>query len=129
MSTNKKIEWLLRVSLFGTFVGHGMFALGGKASWALWISGFTGADPVLASQLLLLVGMTDILVGIILLVLPLRIVILWAIVWTSWTAIMHILPVIGDPIWELFEKVINPLASVSLLLLRGVPTTFKGWLK
>ena len=122
----KFIEWTLRVGLFGTFVGHGAFAVQGKESWIDWIATFTGFDLVLATQVLVFVGIIDIFVGLAILLKPLRIVLLWAIVWTSWTAVMRILPFIGDPIWELLEKLINPAAAISLLLLRGLPTNLRG---
>lgn len=124
-----KIEWLLRVALAGTFIGHGAFALGGKEKWLTWIMDFTGWDLALAAQALLLIGILDIIVGLIILVKPIRIVIIWAIIWTGWTAIMRIMPFIGDPIWELMEKIINPFAAIALLYVRGVPRNLKEWFK
>lgn len=121
----KFIEWTLRVGLFGTFIGHGVFAWQGKASWITWIATFTGWDIALATQALLFIGILDIIIGLMILIKPLRIVLFWAILWTSWTAIMRILPFIGDPIWELMEKLINPAAAISLLLLRGLPTDLR----
>lgn len=119
------IEWTLRIGLFATFVGHGAFALQGKESWITWIVTFTGFDISFATQVLLLIGALDIVVGLVILVKPIRIVLLWVILWTSWTAIMRVLPFIGDPIWELLEKLINPAAAISLLLIRGLPIEIK----
>lgn len=129
MSNILKIEWLLRIGLAGTFIGHGAFALGGKESWIGWIMDATGWDMSLAAQALFLIGILDIVVGLILLVKPVRVVILWAVVWTSWTTIMRILPFIGDPIWEFLEKMITPAAALALLFVRGIPTNFKEWFK
>lgn len=121
MAHTKIIEWALRVGLFGTFIGHGVFALQGKESWITWIATFTGWDVALAAQALFLIGILDIAVGLIILIMPIRIVLLWAVLWTSWTAIMRILPFIGDPIWEFLEKLVNPAAAIALLYVRGVP--------
>lgn len=33
MTTNKKLEWILRIGVAGEFLGHGIFALQGKADW------------------------------------------------------------------------------------------------
>ena len=126
------MEWALRIGLFGTFVGHGAFALQGKAAWITWISAFTGWDAALATQALLDIGVIDIIVGFIILIKPIRIVLLWAIAWTAWTTVMRILPFIGDPIWEFFEGLINPASAIALLYLRGLPaemSRLREWLK
>ncbi len=132
MMHTRIVEWALRIGLFGTFVGHGVFALQEKVSWITWIADFTGWDAALATQALFIIGIVDIAVGFILLIKPIRVVILWAILWTSWTAVMRILPFIGDPIWEFMEKLINPAAAIALLYLRGLPSEqnrFKEWFK
>ena len=132
MTHTKIVEWALRIGLFGTFVGHGAFALQGKAGWIVWIADFTGWDTALAAQALILIGILDIAVGFIILVKPIRAVLMWAILWTSWTAIMRILPFIGDPIWEVLEKLINPAAAVALLYLHELPSglnRLKHWFK
>ena len=36
----KLIEWILRVSVAGEFLGHGVFALQGKQQWIDWFSNF-----------------------------------------------------------------------------------------
>lgn len=132
MAHTKIVEWALRIGLFGTFVGHGVFALQGETDWIVWIADFTGWNAALATQALFSIGIMDIAVGFILLIRPVRIVLLWAILWTSWTAIMRILPFIGDPIWELMEKLINPAAAIALLYLRELPSApnrLKEWFR
>lgn len=101
----------------------------GKEKFLKWIMDFTGADAVFGAKLLLMVGILDVLVGLAILIKPIRIVLLWAVIWTTWTSVMRILPFIGDPIWEFMEKIIMPLASLTLLMLRGWPTTFREWFK
>jgi hypothetical protein len=132
MNQGRFVEWALRIGLFGTFVGHGVFALQGKASWITWISAFTSWDAALATQALFVIGILDIVVGFIILIKPIRIVLLWAIFWTSWTAVMRVLPFIGDPVWELVERIINPASAIALLYLVGLPSrisSLKEWFK
>lgn len=119
MAHQKMIEWALRIGLFGSFVGHGVFALQGKATWAGWIASFTGWDVALSIQALFLVGILDIIVGFIILVRPIRIVLLWASLWTLWTAFMRVMPFIGDPVWETVERLANPGSAIALFYLRG----------
>ena len=128
MNNYKKIEWILRIAVFGTFFGHGMFALLGKEKWIQWIMDFGGWDISLATQLLLAVGLLDVTVALIVLLKPIRIVLLWAVIWTSWTAFMHVLPFIGDPIWDTVERFANIGAPLALLFLLGIPKNWKEWL-
>ncbi len=129
MSNTKVIEWVLRVAIFGTFFGHGVFALQGKEKWIQWIMDFGGWDAGLAAQLLLAVGILDVIVALIVLFKPVRIVLLWATIWTSWTAFMHIMPFIGDPVWDFVERWANIGAPLALLLLLGWPKNLKEWFK
>lgn len=123
----KKIEWILRVAVAGEFLGHGALALGGKAAWIGWFAKFGVSDPVLAGQLLFVVGLMDLAVAVIVLFRPINIAILWAVVWGFWTAILR--PIVGESIWDFVERFANWGAPLSLLLLRGWPGTFKGWFK
>ncbi|GMQ95499.1 MAG: hypothetical protein BMS9Abin13_616 [Patescibacteria group bacterium] len=128
MSNGKIIEWVLRVGLAGTFIGHGRVSLVGNDEWVRWIMGATGWDVSLAAKALIAVGVLDVLVGAIILIKPWRIVVLWAVLWTSWTAFMHVLPFIGEP-WELVEELLAPASALALLLLLGWPKSFKEWFK
>ena len=33
----KLIEWVLRISVAGEFIGHGIFALQGEKTWIEWL--------------------------------------------------------------------------------------------
>lgn len=129
MKNIKVIEWVLRISVFGTFFGHGVFALQGKEKWVQWIMNFGGWDAGLATQLLFAVGLLDVLVAFIVLFRPVRIVLLWAVLWTTWTTVMHVMPFVGDPIWDTVERFANVGAPLSLLLLLGWPKSFSEWLR
>lgn len=126
MENSKKIEWILRIAVFGEFLGHGIFALQGKKQWLSWISQLTGASDVLSVQLLSLVGIMDIVVALIVLLKPVRIALLWAVFWGFWTALLR--PIVGEPIWDFVERWANWGAPLALLFLRGLPKNFKEFL-
>lgn len=123
MPSSKIIEWILRIAVFGEFLGHGVFALSGKKDWLGWISQLTGASDVVAVQLLSLIGLLDILVALSILIRPMRIVLLWAAIWGFWTALLR--PIVGEPIWDFFEEWTNWGAPLALLFLLGFPKTLK----
>ncbi|OGI88597.1 hypothetical protein A2914_01475 [Candidatus Nomurabacteria bacterium RIFCSPLOWO2_01_FULL_41_21] len=124
---NKKIEWILRIAVAGEFLGHGVFALQGKPQWIGWMSQMTGADTALATQLIFLVGLMDILVCLFVLFKPVKIVLLWAFFWGFWTALLR--PLVGEPILDFIERWANWGAPLALLLILGWPQTIGGWFK
>ncbi|QQG45180.1 MAG: hypothetical protein HYW89_04250 [Candidatus Sungiibacteriota bacterium] len=118
----KIIQWVLRVAVAGEFVGHGAFALQGKQAWIGWIQQFGFADAALAAKLLFLVGLLDLLVALVVLIKPVKIVLLWAVFWGFWTALLR--PLVGEPIWDFVERWANWGAPLALLLLLW-PSPFK----
>ncbi len=127
MENTKKIEWVLRIAVAGEFLGHGVLALQGKQKWIDWISQLTGAEVGTATTLLMLIGLMDVLVALIVLLRPIRIVVLWAVVWGFWTALVR--PIVGEPIWDFVERWANWGAPLALLMLSGWPKNWKEWLK
>lgn len=123
----KHIEWVLRIAVAGEFVGHGVFALQGKKDWIGWFAQFGVADPAVAAQLLFVVGMLDIAFAIIILLRPVRIILLWMVLWGFWTALLR--PLVGMPIWDFVERSANWGAPLALLLLVGWPRSLRGWFK
>jgi hypothetical protein len=112
MTNEKKIEWLLRVGVAGEFVGHGLLAVYGKAQWIGWISQMLHVDTGLATTLLLLVGLSDILVAIIVLLKPINAVLLWAAFWGFWTALVR--PLVGESVLDFIERSANWAAPLAL---------------
>ena len=123
----KAIEWVLRIAVAGEFLGHGMFALQGKEQWIGWTQQVLGVAPETAATLMMLVGVADILVALIVLVKPIRIVLLWAVLWGFWTALLR--PVVGEPVWDFVERWANWGAPLALLLLRGWPHGGREWFR
>lgn len=119
MNTSKFVQWILRVSVAGEFVGHGMFALQGKAEWVGWFAKFGVADPMLAKQLLFAIGIVDLALALLVLVRPVRYLVLWMAVWGFWTALIR--PLVGMPVWDFVERWSNWGAPLALFLILGEP--------
>ena len=120
---NKRIEWVLRIAVAGEFLGHGALALQGKKQWVGWVSQLTTADTSLATQLLLLIGISDLIVALFVLIRPIKIVLLWATFWGFWTAILR--PIVGESIWDFVERFANIGAPLALLFVVGLPKKAK----
>jgi len=124
---SKIVLWILRLGVAGEFIGHGVFALQGKADWIKWIGELTGASVEIAVILLTLVGVIDILVALVVLVRPVKLVLLWAAFWGFWTALVR--PLVGMPIWDFVERFANWSAPLALLFILGWPKSVKGWFR
>lgn len=108
-------EWVLRIAVAGEFVGHGVFAVQGKAQWIGWISKLTGAGADTAASVLLLVGVLDLVVAALVLLHPVKPALLWAAFWGFWTALVR--PLVGEPVWDFIERWANWGAPLALYLL------------
>ncbi|MFI5148724.1 MAG: DoxX-like family protein [Bacteroidia bacterium] len=118
----KLTEWILRLCVFGTFIGHGVLALGIKEGWIPLITSF-GFSRASATSLMPVIGIADILIGLIVLLKPIRIVLLWAIVWTFAAGLSRI--VAGEPVWEMIERFAEWGSPLALLFIQGLPKTGK----
>ncbi len=123
----KLIEWVLRIVVAGEFIGHGVFALQGRKAWVEWFSIFGISDIQTATTLLWLVGLTDVLLAVLILIRPVRLALLWMAFWGFWTALMR--PITGESIFEFVESWVNWGAPLALLLTVGWPKSFKEWFK
>jgi hypothetical protein len=121
----KTVSWVLRIGVAGEFLGHGALALAGKAQWVGWIGKITGADPVMSAKLLFLIGLSDLLVALVVLVRPIPAALLWAAVWGFWTALLR--PLVGESVWDFIERSANWAAPLALLLMFGWPRSLKAW--
>ncbi len=110
----KLIEWVLRISVAGEFIGHGVFALQGKKDWVGWFSTFGVTDPTVATQLLFFIGLMDIALALLILIKPVRLALLWMVFWGFWTALLR--PIVGLPVWDFVERSANWGAPLALLL-------------
>lgn len=102
MHNSRALEWVLRISVAGEFIGHGVFALQGKQQWIGWIQKFGVSDPLLAGQLLFLVGAADVILALIVLLRPFPVLLLFMVFWGFWTALLR--PLVGEPVWDFVER-------------------------
>ena len=123
----KLIELVLRIAVAGEFIGHGVFALQGKAQWVGWFSKFGVTDPGLSARLLFFVGLLDIALAALVLIKPIRLALLWMTFWGLWTALLR--PIVGEPVWDFVERWANWGAPLALLLLMGWPKTLRDWFR
>ncbi|MDD5050329.1 MAG: hypothetical protein PHV93_01125 [Candidatus Pacebacteria bacterium] len=112
MTNEKKVEWLLRIGVAGEFAGHGLLAVQGKADWIGWISQMIHVDTATATTLLLIIGITDVIMAIIVLVKPIRILLLWMALWGFWTALLR--PLVGQSVLDFVERSANWAAPLAL---------------
>lgn len=115
----------MRVSIAGEFIGHGVFALQGKKDWIGWFSNFGVGDPETAKSLLFYIGLIDLAVALIVLIRPLRGILLWAVIWGFWTALLR--PLVGMPVWDFIERWANWGAPLALLFYYGWPKKMRDW--
>jgi len=110
----KKIEWALRIGVFGTFVGHGLRVMAIKPEWIPYLNTVGFSDEV-AVKLMPVIGIIDILVALIVLIRPFKPVVIYAILWAFLTALIR--PVSGEPILEFAERTANWAVPLALYLL------------
>lgn len=109
------IEKLLRIGVFGIFLGHGVFALYQNEAWIPYLT-FWGFNPDRALDLMLVIGVVDIVVALWTAIRPNRYVLIYATVWAFLTALMR--PLTGAPIWAFVERAGNWIVPLCLLIIR-----------
>ena len=117
--TMRTIQWILRIGIFGTFLGHGLFAFGQKTNWIPYLT-FWGFSDSTAMQIMPLIGVIDIVVALMVIIKPFRWVLIYAFVWALSTALMRVL--VGEGMLEFVERAANwacPLALYFLLRIDG----------
>ncbi|MBP7006477.1 MAG: hypothetical protein KBC44_01325 [Candidatus Pacebacteria bacterium] len=112
MTNDKKLEWILRIGVFGEFLGHGMFALQGKESWIKWTQQLLGFEATTAATFIMVVGIMDIILAFVVLFKPMKPLLLWMAFWGFWTALLR--PLVGEPFWDFVERWANAAAPLAL---------------
>ena len=111
-----KIHYTLRVAAAMCFIGHGAFGIITKAIWCNYFEVF-GIGKEMAYRLMPVVGMVDILLGILLLMKPFRAIPAWLVIWGIITASCR--PLSGEPFAEFIERAANYGTPLCLLVLAG----------
>jgi|GEM_PF-31418 len=120
----QKMHYTLRIASALCFFGHGIFGIITKPIWCNYFGVF-GIGHDLAYRLMPVVGATDILMGILLLIYPIRAVAGWLVCWGFVTASLR--PLSGEPFGEMIERAGNFGAPLALLLLSSPSGGLKGW--
>lgn len=95
-------------------IGHGAFGIITKPIWCNYFGVF-GIGHDVAYRLMPLVGGIDILLGLALLLYPIRAIAAWLVLWGVVTASLR--PLSGEPVAEMIERAGNYGAPLALLLL------------
>lgn len=110
--------YTLRWAVAMCFVGHGAFGIITKPVWCHYFAVF-GIGQDAAYSLMPVVGFFDILMGIGMLLYPIRAIPFWLLIWGTITAGLR--PLSGEPFAEFIERAGNVGAPFALLILSGVP--------
>ena len=116
LTTERKIYYILRIAVAMCFIGHGAFGIITKPIWCNYFAVF-GIGHNLAYRMMPVLGTADIMMGLMMLVYPVRAIVIWLVVWGLITAALR--PFSGEPFAELIERAGNFGAPLALLLLSG----------
>ena len=125
LTMEQKIHYTLRLAVAMCFIGHGAFGIITKPIWCNYFAVF-GIGHDLAYRLMPVLGSFDILLGVIMLIYPMRIIPLWLVIWGVLTATLR--PLSGEPFAELIERAGNFGAPLAFLILSGSGGRgIRGW--
>lgn len=117
----KLAKLILRLGIAGTFLGHGYLAMQVQSSWIPFLI-TVGFDTNQAIILMPIIGALDIAIAITTLLYPIKIVLIWAVIWAFSTALMR--PLSGMEIWPFIERSSFWAAPLALLLMNNLPKKF-----
>jgi hypothetical protein len=121
---DQKVHYTLRIAIAMCFIGHGAFGIITKPVWCNYFAVF-GMSSGLSYQIMPVVGCFDILLGIIMLIYPLRAIPVWLVIWGVFTALLR--PLSGEPLAEFIERAGNFGAPLAFMFLAGGSTNIRGW--
>ncbi len=122
-----RVYWLLRLGVAVEYLAHGWAGLGGTRAWLPYYDVFGIPTEVTLDYLLYVVGTVDVVVGLLVLLRPVRVVVLYAVLWAAFTALLR--PFSGGNWWELPELAGNVALPLALLFLVGSGgRSAKAWL-
>ncbi|MFC2110487.1 hypothetical protein ACFLRU_06695 [Bacteroidota bacterium] len=110
----KTVAWVLRIVISLTFIGHGTFAILGNVHWLTYLN-TVGFSIEMAKEVIVIIGVLDIIVAIMMLIKPYKYVVLWAFIWAFATALIR--PISGESILAFIERGANWGAPLALYLL------------
>ena len=125
-SLEEKLFFLLRFGVLGCFVGHGAWGIIGKEGWLTFFNVFYFPES-LSRTFMSLIGVMDIAIGILTFYRPNKAVLLWAAIWTIFTAALR--PSAGLGMSEFFERGGNYGVPLAFLWVTGGFIVKNGWWK
>ena len=116
ITAQQKMQVTLRIAVAMCFIGHGAFGIITKPIWCNYFAVF-GIGHDTAYRLMPFLGSIDMLMGILMLIYPIRAIPLWLVIWGFVTASLR--PLSGEPFAELIERAGNFGAPLALMVLSG----------
>lgn len=126
MLHSHRLHWVLRVGVASEFIGHGLAGLSRPAAWIPYFGLFGFSEGVAHDHLMYIVGGLDVVLGVLVLVRPMRAVLLHMFFWGLLTAALR--PLTDESFFELVERGANyglPLAF--FLLARPGTWSPRSW--
>ncbi len=114
LQNDNNIYYTLRIAAAMCFIGHGAFGIITKEIWCNYFAVF-GISHAMAFKLMPWLGTVDILMGLSLLIYPVKAVALWLVIWGFTTAMLR--PLSGEPVAEVIERCGNFGVPLALLIL------------
>src|SRR5690242_10394102 len=112
-TASRLVHWILRASVWGCFVGHGMFGIHQKVEWLVFYRPF-GVPDWLSFLTMPTIGSIDITLGFIALLRPTRALFMFTAFWGIFTGLLR--PFVGMSFFEAVERGGNYGPSIALLL-------------
>lgn len=106
--------WILRIGIFGTFIGHGILAILIQENWLIYLTSF-GISKELSFQIMPIIGYFDVLIAFSVLIKPLKWVLIYAAIWAFLTASMRFF--IDASLLGFIERSANWACPLALLFL------------
>ena len=120
------ILWVLKIACGLNFLFHGAWGVVGKEAWIPFFA-FAGIGEETGAILQRLVGVMDIILGLIVLFMPTRWAILWIFIWAVWTASLR--PLTGSAWWYFLERSGNYGPPLAFFIYAGWGKTVKDWIR
>lgn len=122
----ERTEWCLRIGAAACFIGHGAFGIITKEGWLPYFA-VVGIGRDLAHTLMPVVGTIDITAGILVLLSPRPVVLLYMAIWGLWTALLR--PLSGESGFETLERAGNYGVPIALLFWYARPVSLRSLLQ
>ncbi len=124
--TDIYIHYILRVSAFLCFVGHGAFGFITKEGWVKFFT-LVNIPRDVGFQMMPLIGGADVIVGLSVLLFPTRFALAYMVFWAFMTALLR--PAVGMGFCEFFERAGNYGVPFALLFISSPTLLAPGWFK